>query len=225
MKLLIQLVLWIVIGILGYLLFNSVYEPTKFNNEKERRYVKVIEKLKDIRTAETAHLEITGKFTGSFDSLVRFMDTAQFPITQRRDTSYADVERNRAFGLDPQEGGYYIEDVVIDTLGYVSVKDSLFDGSDAYKRMDNVTIDGKEVPISLEAGYTLKNEKRIPVFEAKASKDDILHGLSRDLIIQEKQVVSVDGVNGTHIIVGSMEEVSTNGNWPKQYDTREEQQQ
>ena len=65
MKLLIQLVLWIVIGILGYLLFNSVYEPTKFNNEKERRYVKVIEKLKDIRTAETAHLEITGKFTGS----------------------------------------------------------------------------------------------------------------------------------------------------------------
>lgn len=225
MKLLIQLVLWIVIGILGYLLFNSVYEPTKFNNEKERRYVKVIEKLKDIRTAETAHLEITGKFTGSFDSLERFIDTAQFPITQRRDTSYADVERNIAFGLDPQEGGYYINDLVIDTLGYVSVKDSLFKGSDKYTRMDKVTIDGKEVPISLEAGYTLKNDKRIPVFEATASKDDILHGLSRDLIIQEKQVVSVDGVNGTHIRVGSMEEVKTEGNWPKQYDSREEQQQ
>ena len=91
--------------------------------------------------------------------------------------------------------------------------------------MDRVTIGGKEIPISLEAGYTMKNDKRIPVFEARASKDDILHGLSRDLIIQEKQVVSVDGVNGTHIIVGSMEEVSTNGNWPKQYDSREEQQQ
>lgn len=225
MKLLIQLVLWIVIGILGYLLFNSVYEPTKFNNEKERRYVKVIEKLKDIRTAETAHLEITGKFNGSFDSLERFIDTAQFPIIQRRDTSYADVERNKAFGLDPQEGGYYINDLVIDTLSYVSVKDSLFKGTDKYKNMDQVTIAGKEVSVKLKAGYTVKNDKRIPVFEANVSKDDVLHGLSRDLIIQEKQVISVDGVNGTHITVGSMEEVSTNGNWPKQYDTREEQQQ
>src|SRR5690606_13924844 len=116
MKLLIQLVLWAVIIFLGYMLFNSINEPTKFNNEKERRYAKVIEVLKDIRTAELAHLQITGKFNSSFDSLVRFIDTAQFAITQRRDTIYDDVERNKAFGVT----GYYIEDVIIDTLGFVA---------------------------------------------------------------------------------------------------------
>lgn len=223
MKLLIQLVLWAVIIFLGYMLFNSINEPTKFNNEKERRYAKVIEVLKDIRTAELAHLQITGKFNGSFDSLVRFIDTAQFAITQRRDTVYPDIERNRAFGLDPITGGYYLEDVIVDTLRFESVKDSLFKDSDRYKTLNKVSIKGKDVNITLDAGFTLRNDRKIAVFEATASKDEILHGLSRDLIIQEKQTQSVDGVNGTHIRVGSMTDVNTNGNWPKQYDSPGEQ--
>tara|TARA_R110002072_G_scaffold22432_1_gene78695 strand:- start:15455 stop:16114 length:660 start_codon:yes stop_codon:yes gene_type:complete len=219
MKLLIQLVLWIIIIFLGYKLFNSVYEPTKFNAEKEKRYAKVIEQLKDIRTAELAHLQVTGKFNSSFDSLVRFIDTAQFAITQRRDTIYDDVERNKAFGVT----GYYIEDVVIDTLGFVSVKDSIFNGSDRYKNLDKIEVKGKEVPISLNAGFIMRSDRKIAVFEATASKDDILHDLPRDLVIQEKQTQSVDGVNGTHIRVGSMTDVNTNGNWPKQYDKAGEQ--
>lgn len=223
MKLLIQLVLWIIIIFLGYKLFNSVYEPTKFNNEKERRYAKVIDQLKDIRTAELAHLQVTGKFNSSFDSLVRFIDTAQFAITQRRDTSFADVARNRAFGLDPQTGGYYLEEVIVDTLRFVNVKDSLFKESDRYKRLDKINIEGKDVPISLNSGFIIRSDRRIAVFEATASKDDILHDLSRDLVIQEKQTISVDGVNGTHIRVGSMTDVNTNGNWPKQYDSAREQ--
>lgn len=223
MKLLIQLVLWIIIIFLGYKLFNSVYEPTKFNNEKEIRYAKVIDQLKDIRTAELAHLQVTGKFNSNYDSLVRFIDTAQFAITQRRDTSYADVERNIAFGLDGQTGGYYLEEVIIDTLRFVSIKDSLFGQSDKYKNLDKITIKDNEVPISLEAGFIDRGDRKIAVFEATASKDDILEGLNNDLITQEKQTTSVDGVNGTHIRVGSMTDVNTNGNWPKQYDSAEDQ--
>ncbi len=219
MKLLIQLVLWIIIIFLGYKLFNSVYEPTKFNTEKEKRYAKVIEQLKDIRTAELAHLQVTGKFTGTFDSLVRFIDTAQFAITQRRDTIYDDEERNKAFGVT----GYYIEDVIIDTLSFISVKDSLFKGSDRYKNLNKIEVEGNEVPITLDAGFIMRSDRKIAVFEATANKDDILHDLNRDLVIQEKQTVSVDGVNGTHIRVGSMTDVNTNGNWPKQYDKAGEQ--
>ena len=32
---------------------------------------------------------------------------------------------------------------------------------------------------------------------------------------------SVEGVNGDAIIVGSMEEVNTNGNWPKNYSSKQ----
>ena len=48
MKLVIQLVLWIVIIFLGYLIFNAIYEPIQFNKVKEKRYAKVIENLRDI---------------------------------------------------------------------------------------------------------------------------------------------------------------------------------
>ena len=99
MKLIIQLLLWLVIIFLGWKLYKSVNGPVEFNKVKEVRYQSVIKKLKDIKAAELAFNEITGKFSGDFDSLVRFIDTAQFANTQRRDTSYADVVKNKAFGI------------------------------------------------------------------------------------------------------------------------------
>ena len=103
MKLGIKLVLWILIIFLGYKLYNSIIGPVHFNQTKEKRYIAVIAKLKDIKAGQLAYQELNGKFTANFDSLVQFLDTAQFAITARRDTSYADVARNRAFGLDPQK--------------------------------------------------------------------------------------------------------------------------
>ncbi|QNJ98854.1 hypothetical protein [Constantimarinum furrinae] len=220
MKLVIQLLLWAVIIFLGYMLYNSISGPIKFNEIKEARYAKVIKGLKDIKAAELAHREITGKYTGSFDSLVRFIDTAQYAIVQRRDTSYADVEKNKAFGLSE---GYYIEETLLDTLGFSSVKDSLFKGSDRYKNMKKVPLEDIDAEYELEAGRINKNGTWYAVFEARVSKEAILNDLNKDLLAQEKQVVSVDGVNGPYVKVGSMSEVNTSGNWPKIYDTPDDQ--
>ena len=211
MKLVIQLLLWIVIFFLGYLVFNSVYEPIQFNNVKEKRYAKVIERLKDIRAAQLAHQEITGSFAKNFDNLISFVDTAEFVLTQRRDTTVLDLEYQKIYGVDQ-----YMDKVLIDTLGYASVKDSLFDG-EGYRQMMNVPIEGVNAQFEMDAGTILKRETRIPVFEVKVDKAVVLHDQDKDLVMQEKQVVSVDQVNGPYIRVGSMEEVNTNGNWPKVY--------
>ncbi|MEP2935674.1 MAG: hypothetical protein ABJM06_08140 [Gilvibacter sp.] len=216
MKLVIQLVLWAIIILLGYLLFNSIYGPIQFNKVKEARYAKVIENLKDIRAAQLAHQEVTGKFANDFPGLVSFIDTAQFAITQRRDTSYADVEKNKAFGLTE---GYFINETLIDTLDFKAVKDSLFPSSDRYKTMMNIPVEGVTEQFEMQAGTIEKNDLKLAVFEAKVAKQVILHDRDQDLVAQEKQVVSVDQVNGAFITVGSMSEVNTNGNWPKNYDT------
>lgn len=217
MKLILQIVLWILIIFLGYKLYKSIIGPVHFNQEKEERYKKVIANLKDIKAAELAFQEVNGKFSGNFDSLVSFLDTAQFAITARRDTSYADVAKNKAFGLDPIKGGYYIEDVITDTLRFASIKDSLYQKTDRYKTMMNVP--GTDAKFELRAGKLDKSGTLYSVFEAKVDKDVVLQGLDKDLISQEKQVNSVDGVNGPTIKVGSMDEVNTSGNWPKLYDT------
>ncbi|MDN3723616.1 hypothetical protein QRD02_04425 [Aequorivita sp. SDUM287046] len=216
MKLVIQIVLWIVIIFLGWKLWSSIMGPVEFNKVKEARYVKVIQNLKDIQAAELAHKEITGSFTGDWDSLINFIETAKFAITQRRDTSFADVAKNKAFGISE---GYFIEESLIDTLGFTPVKDSLFGNSGRYKTMMNVPVEGVNAKFDLKAGKIVKNDATYSVFEAKVSKKTVLGDLDKDLLMQEMQVQSVDGVNGPDIKVGSLEEVNTSGNWPKIYDT------
>ncbi len=211
----ISILLWVIIGYLGYQLYESINAPVRFNKVKEARYRKVIKNLKDIRAAELAYKEINGKFTGSYDSLIQFIDTAQFAITQRRDTVFDDVEKNRAYGIDK---GYFIEEVLIDTLGFVPVKDSLYKGTSRYKTMMKIPIEGVEGTIDLKAGKLDKNGTIYSVFEAKVDKAKLLHDQPKDLVVQEKQMVSVDGVNGPTLRVGSMNDVDTSGNWPKLYE-------
>lgn len=216
MKFVIQLVLWIVIGVLGYLLFNSVYGEVKFNDLKVVRYQKAINKLKDIREAQLAHKQVTGKFAKDFDGLVRFIDTAEYTLTQRRDTTVLDEAQTRAFGVD-----MYTEEVIIDTLGYKSVKDSLFGNTNRYKTMMNVPVDGVDAQFEMDAGTVTKSDVPIPVFEAKVAKEILLHDQPRDYVSKEKQVISVDGVNGAYLTVGSMTSVETGGNWPQSYDNND----
>lgn len=212
MKLVIQLLLWIVIGVLGYLTFNAVYEPIEFNKVKEARYQKVIDKLKDIRKAQLAHKQVTGVFAGDFDNLIKFIDTAEYTVTQRRDTTILDEEYKKTYGVDQ-----YKSKTIVDTLGYVPVKDSIFKNSSRYKEMMYVPTTDKKAKFEIESGKINKNDTEISVFEVKVSKDVILSDLDKDLIMQEKQVISVDGVNGEYIQIGSMTEINTNGNWPQVY--------
>ena len=210
-------VLWILIAFLGYQTFHSVYGPIQFNKVKEKRYKVIINSLKDIRDAQLAHKEVTGKFAGNFDNLVKFIDTAEFTLTQRRDSSVVDEELTKRYG-----GVETTKDIVIiDTLGFASIKDSLFKGSDRYKTMMNVPGAQEGAKFQLKSGFIEQNNIRIAVFEASVKKDVILFDKDRDLVIQENQVVSVEGVNGDAISVGSMEEVTSKGNWPLLYDTKE----
>ncbi|MCM4156033.1 hypothetical protein [Gramella sp. AN32] len=208
MRFVIQIFLWIVIIGLAYLTFNAVYEPIQFNKVKEIRYTKVIKNLKDIRAAEIAHQEVTGEFQGDFDKLIKFLDTAQFAITQRRDTVVMDEEYRKTYGVDKN-----IEKVVIDTLGFASVKDSLFGGDrERYENMRFIPIKGVDKEFDLDAGFIKKGENKIPVFEAKVAKSVVLFDQDKTMVLQENEIQSVDDVNGRYISVGSMTEVTTSGN-------------
>ncbi len=213
MKTILQILLWAGSAFFAYMIYNSINAPIEFRKVKEQRYAKVIAKLKDVRDAQQAYRSVTGKYAKDFNSLIRFVDTAQFTITERRDSSY--MEYNETYRIDMLK-----EVVVVDTLGFVSVKDSLFGNDDRYKTMMNLpdfgdgvkTIELNADILEQAAGY------QAPVFEAKVSKDLVLHDQPKELLAQEKELVSVDGVDGPAITVGSLTEVSTNGNWPTIYD-------
>ncbi|WP_299117148.1 hypothetical protein [uncultured Winogradskyella sp.] len=209
----IHLVLWALIIYLGYITFMSVYKEIQFNQLKVKRYEVVIDRLIDIRDSQVAYKEVHGQYAGDFTKLIDFVENGKVPITQRRDTLVLDKERTLAFG-----GVETMKTItLIDTLAYYTVKDSVFKGDNRFKNMANVGV-GKE-----GAKFSLKTARLddISVFEVTVDKEIILHDQDKYLVQKEKQVVSVDGVNGPTLKVGSLEEVNTTGNWPKNYSKKE----
>ena len=211
MRLGIQAALWILAIFFSYKIYDSINGPINFNKKKNERYALVINKLKLIRKAQIAHKDVKGFFSNNFDSLVKFIDTGIFTLIEKRDSSY--MEYDRTYRIDMLR-----EVVVIDTLGFVPVKDSLFKNSNAYKNFADVPVEGVEAKFDINADIIDKNGYRAPVFEVKVAKDVILFDQDKDLIKIENETVSVDGVNGPSIILGSLTEVSTNGNWPTIFD-------
>jgi hypothetical protein len=214
MKLGIQVVLWIASIFFAYKIYDSVSGPIRFNQVKNERYAKVIDRMKDIRTAQIAHKDVKGVFSNNFDSLIKFIDDGIFTLVEKRDSSY--LEYDRTYRIDMLK-----EVVVIDTLGFVSVKDSLFKNTDRYKNMAYVPVEGAEdKKFQIKAEIINKNGYKVPVFEVKVAKNIILFDQDDDLLKQENETVSVDGVNGSEIILGSLSNVSTNGNWPTIFDAK-----
>ena len=204
-------VLYFLSVVLVFLIFRSINAPIKFNEVKNERYSKVIERLKDIRNAQIAFKSVNGIYSNDFQELIKFVDSAEFTITQKRDSSY--MEYDRIYRIDMLR-----EIIVTDTLGFVSVKDSLFANNLDYKDMASVPIQGIESLFSLKADIIDKNGYNVPVFEVRVPKDIVLFDQNKDLLSQEKETISVDGVNGPDLVLGSLSDVITIGNWPTTYD-------
>ena len=213
LKPIVVLAFWGLSALFAYQIYQSISLPIKFEKIKTKRFSVVIEKLKDIRDAQDAHRTVTGSFAGNFDNLVKFIDTAQFVLTQQRDSSY--LEYSDVYKIDQLK-----EVIVIDTLGFRSVKDSIFGTSDRYKTMANIPFANNNEKFEMKAEKLNKNGYIAAVFETKVKKSIILWDQPKDLLAKENDQISVDEVNGSEIILGSLTDVSTNGNWPPLYDTK-----
>ena len=208
-----ELFLWVLSIFFASQIYSSINGPIKFNQVKNERYTEVIDRLKDIRSAQIAHKDVNGFYANNFDSLVSFIDNGIFTLIEKRDSSY--LEYNRTYRIDMLK-----EVEIVDTLGFVSVRDSLFGNTESYKMMAKVPIDGTDSEFSINADIIDKNGYQVPVFEVKVRKDIVLFDQNKDLLDQENKVISVDGVNGPEIILGSMTDVSTSGNWPTIFDAK-----
>ncbi|MBT57512.1 MAG: hypothetical protein CMC54_03440 [Flavobacteriaceae bacterium] len=207
-----ELFLWILSIFFASQIYSSINGPIKFNKVKNERYAIVINRLKDIRIAQIAHKDVKGYYANNFDELVSFIDNGLFTLIEEKDSSY--LAYDRIYRIDMLK-----EVRIVRELGKVSVKDSLFKYNESYKQMAFIPIKGKEDErFSISADIIDKNGYEAHVFEVKVKKDVILYDQNKDLLKQENKVISVDGVNGSEIVLGSMTEVSTSGNWPTIFD-------
>ncbi|QOD61793.1 hypothetical protein H9I45_04920 [Polaribacter haliotis] len=200
---------------IGSQIYNGIMEPINFNKGKVKKYAKVVENLKIIRDAQVKHYEATGSYTKNKTALISFVDTAKLALTNTRTEV---VKENRGGGIIVD-----VEKRVTDTIGYEPVL-KYFKGKD-YKNMFKVPgLEGKE--FELEVGTVEKVPGLVvPTFLAKTPKADLLKGMNESLIKQELEAIATDQIKGEYISVGSLDEVTTGGNWPTYYDKKGEKKE
>ncbi len=193
----IKIVLTIVIVALGYLIYRSVNEPIQFLNEKKLRDVEVVQHLKDIRSIQTFYKNANGKYSGSFDSLLAYVQTGEIPVVN----------------VIPDPTDTTFTKTINDTLGYVKVADSLFGKRHNFNLSSIPVIPFSDnVPFELAAGEVERGGVKVSVFEVKAPFQIYLKGLDQqrilNLIASEEAIEKFAGLK-----VGSLTEPSTDGNW------------
>ena len=115
-----------------------------------------------------------------------------------------------------------VEKKVTDTVGYESVKNKIFKGRD-YHNMLNIPKTDKQFKIETSA-ILRANSVLASVFQVQIDKADVLKGMSHSLIQQEKDALGGDDIPGGYISIGSLNEVSTAGNWPPLFDALVDEQ-
>ena len=180
----IRITLPIIILALATSLTIIIITPIQFEKEKTYRYEFIKNKLIDIRSAQLAFKEKNNKFTDDFKQLIPFVKTDSFVLVQKTDTLieyYNQVYRELQFK----------DTMLIDTLGKVSILDSLFQKSYPIDSLSFVPF-GNGVEFKLAAGTINKSKIIVPVFEARDPKP-------------------YDPTDP--LVIGSMVEAHLNGNW------------
>lgn len=182
----------LITGVLGYANYRSIKDPIEFNNEKVRRYAHVIQRLKDIRTAQLAYKAKYQQYTGSLDTLVHFVKHDSLPQIMSKDLPEYNPDSMTL--KQAIEMGYAIRDTIP-----VAVKDSLFGVRHRQGRHHPFVADSLPVVpftggerFKMQAGTISRSGADVPVFEA----------------------VDSDPFDRNHVLqVGSMVDPKTNGNW------------
>jgi hypothetical protein len=196
---------------LGMKIYDGILEPIKFNQEKVGKFSVVVNNLKIIRDAEIKYYEVNAQYTTDKNALIRFIDTAKLALTETTTI----VERVNT------GGGVFVEQEkrVTDTIGYEPVLKYFKDKK--YKDMFKVPgVEGTEFEV--EIGTVEKVAGLIvPTFRVRTPKKAILEGMNESLVKQEMEAIENDQIKGEYVSVGSLDEVTTGGNWPPSYDKKD----
>jgi len=205
-----SILLLVLAVLLTWKIYDGIMKPINFHKNKKVVYEKVIKQLKMIRDGQVAHKEVTGTYSSTISGLIQFIDTAQLALTN---TTTIVEQVNK--GTKWQPIMVPVERRVTDTIGYEPVL-SRFKNRD-YKNMASVPDTDKEFKIELGVVEKVIG-LQVNVFFASVAKSDVLIGMDASLVKQELNANTTDEIRGELISVGSLNEVTTGGNWPPAYD-------
>ena len=163
MKKLFQIILAVAIVGLVYVIYVQISTPIRFDKETKAKKAQVIDRIKDIRTAQRAFKSKYQHFTASFDSLSAFVLTDTLELERK----IVDEDDSAAMAMLKKSGKKNIEKFKI------AVIDTIF----APKKVTRQEVEnfrfipgtGNKAQFIMEAGIiTTESKVVIPVVECRA---------------------------------------------------------
>lgn len=216
---LIQAGLILVILVLIVAIYRSLSRPEKFNEVYEARKAEVIQKLSDIRTLQTFYKNEKGSYAGNFDQLKDFWENGKMRVVVKEGNVPDSMTEAQAIKLKLVRRDTVVlnaKEEMIKTLPNLDIN-----------TFDLVPYSGKEQ--FLIAADTLRTGNvPVQVYEVKALRSQYMKNLDNDPRVKkaflgkllygnmQKQFLGPDynyKDNVIDLILGSLTEASTNGNW------------
>ena len=210
MKKLFQIILAVAIVGLVYVIYVQISTPIRFDKETKAMKAQVIDRIKDIRTAQRAFKSKYQHFTASFDSLSAFVLTDTLELERK----IVDEDDSAAMAMLKKSGKKNIEKFKI------AVIDTIF----APKKVTRQDVEnfrfipgtGNKAQFIMEAGIiTPESKVVIPVVECRAPYKMFL-----DTVAYRQEIINLidDEVNNFNrypgVKFGSMEAGNNEaGNW------------
>lgn len=211
MKAIFQILLALGVIALGYWVYVIFKTPIEFQRESGIRKEAVIDRLKDIRTAQRSFRSKYSRFAGSFDELINYIKTDSMAIEMQIGSE--DDSLARATGR------------VLRLATFIPVRDTIFNNRKAkselvvddirYIPYSETSNGGKLMEFKMDTISILTESKVIvPVFEAFAPYTTFLGDLDKQELInfRDEQVNTLNRADG--LKVGSLEGANNEaGNW------------
>ena len=181
MKKLFQIILAVAIVGLVYVIYVQISTPIRFDKETKAKKAQVIDRIKDIRTAQRAFKSKYQHFTASFDSLSAFVLTDTLELERK----IVDEDDSAAMAMLKKSGKKNIEKFKI------AVIDTIF----APKKVTRQDVEnfrfipgtGNKAQFIMEAGIiTTESKVVIPVVECRAPYKAFL-----DTVAYRKEVINL----------------------------------
>ena len=181
-KTIIQILLAVVVVAMAHLLYDSIMTPVRFDDTKIAREKAVIERISDIRSAQRGYKQVYGKYTGSFDTLINFVLTAEMEFERQLVSSddsvglaklkrarKKNIEKFTVKAIDTVFGAKKLTPAQIEQLRYIP-----------YSAQAN---GGEVKEFIMGAGMVEVGNVKVPVFEARAPYKAFLLDLNEQLLV------------------------------------------
>jgi len=203
-RLIIQIVLFIGVVFLAYMLYSSIMEPVKYKKVKADREKVIIAKLLNIKELQLEYKIIHNRYSSSFDTLKDFYLHGQMPVVLKKGSNDTLTEEKAL------ELGYISRDTT-----YVYIKDTLLQDVENFNinTIDIVPFTNGKVKFDINAGNVTRSNFQVAVFEISCLMKDYLSDIEQQELLENELKIDKEDSKFPGLKLGSMDEPTTDGNW------------